>query len=61
MEHSELDALGEELRSACRSEGISNFSIERAYQIGEGMRSAREARLASIAPADAVKLSLIHI
>ena len=55
MEHSDLDALAEELRSACRSEGISHFSIERAYQIGEGLRSAREARLASVAPADVAK------
>jgi hypothetical protein len=55
MEHRDLDALGEELRTACKNEGISHFSIERAYQIGEGLRGAREARLASIAPADVLK------
>ena len=55
MSHDELDAIGEELREACKREGISNFSIERAYQIGEGLRGAREGRLASIAPAEAAK------
>jgi hypothetical protein len=54
MKHSELDAIGEELRAACKREGISHFSIERAYQIAEGLRAAREKMLAAIAPADAV-------
>ncbi len=55
MSHGELDAIGEELREACKKEGISNFSIERAYQIGEGLRGARAGRLASIAPTEAAQ------
>jgi hypothetical protein len=55
MSHGELDAIGEELREACKKDGISNFSIERAYQIGEGLRGARAGKLASIAPAEAAK------
>ena len=55
MSHAELDVIGEELREACKKEGISNFSIERAYQIGEGLRVTRAGKLASIAPADAAR------
>jgi hypothetical protein len=55
MSHSQLDAIGEELRTACKKEGIAHFSIERAYQIGEGLRAAREERLSVIAPAEASK------
>jgi hypothetical protein len=55
MSHSEFDALGEDLREACKKEGISHFSIERAYQIGEGLRGEREARLGSLASAEVAK------
>jgi hypothetical protein len=55
MSHSELDAIGEELREACKKEGISHFSIERAYQIGDGLRASREKKLASIGSTEVVK------
>ena len=55
MNHSEFDAIGEELREACKKEGISHFSIERAYQIGEGLRGERESRLGMLASADVAK------
>ena len=54
MSHSVLDAIGEELREACKKEGISHFSIERAYQIGDELRASREKKLASIASAEVV-------
>lgn len=55
MSHSEFDALGEDLREACKKEGISHFSIERAYQIGEGLRGERESRLGRLASSDVAK------
>jgi hypothetical protein len=55
MTHSDLDALGADLRESCKKDGISHFSIERAYLIGEGLRDTREVRLANIANAEAAK------
>ncbi|MEY4669698.1 MAG: hypothetical protein RL518_2397 [Pseudomonadota bacterium] len=55
MNHSALDAICDELREACKREGIADFSIERAYTIGEGLRAARQQQLASIAPPEATQ------
>ena len=55
MGHSALDAIGEELREACKKEGIAHFSIERAYQIGEALRGSREGTLAGVASAEVAR------
>jgi hypothetical protein len=48
MSQQQLDAIGEELLEACKREGMKNFSIERAYLIGEEMRDSRRSKLATI-------------
>ncbi len=48
MSQQQLDAIGEELREACKREGMKNFSIERAYLIGEAMRDSRKSKLSTI-------------
>ena len=53
MSHAQLDAIGEELRSACKEKGIKAFAVELAYQTGDDLRGVREKNLAAIAPPDA--------
>ena len=48
MSQNGLDAIGDEIRESCKKEGMANFSIERAYLIGEEMRDSRRAKLATI-------------
>lgn len=48
MSQQQLDAISEELREACRREGMKNFSIERAYLIGEEMRDSRKSKLSTM-------------
>ncbi len=48
MSQQGLDLVRDELREACKKEGMKNFSIERAYLIGEEMRASRKSKLATI-------------
>ena len=55
MSHAQLDALGEELRSACKKKGITAFAIELAYQTANEVKAEREKALAAIASPEASK------
>jgi hypothetical protein len=55
MSHEQLDALGEELRSACKQKGIKGFAVELAYQTGTELQGEREVKLAMLASAEVSK------
>jgi hypothetical protein len=55
MSNAQLDAIGEELRSACKQRGITAFAIEVAYQIACELRGDREQKLAAIASLEATQ------
>jgi hypothetical protein len=55
MSHAQLDALGEELRSAYKKKGITAFAVELAYQTGNELKGDREKKLAAIASPEAAK------
>ena len=53
MSQSALDALGAELKAACKKKGITAFAIESAFEVAEGMRGEREKKIAQFSSQEA--------